>query len=73
VIIFRTNPRILQNRLKRKGWKKSKIDENVKAEILDAATIEALELHGRSKVFEIDTSKLGPEKTSDIIEKILNN
>ena len=73
VIILRTNPKTLEKRLKRKVWKKAKIDENVKAEILDAITIEALELHSKKKVFEIDTSKLTPEKTAAIIEKILNN
>jgi adenylate kinase len=73
VIILRTNPRVLEKRLKAKKWKKSKIDENVKAEILDSATIEAIELHGNKKVFEIDTSKLTPEKTASTIESILNN
>jgi len=72
VIILRTNPNVLEKRLKRKGWKRSKIDENVKAEILDSATIEAIELHGKN-VFEIDTSKRSKEATAKIMENILNN
>ncbi len=73
VIILRTNPSMLEKRLKAKKWKKPKIDENIKAEILDSATIEALELHGRKKVFEIDTSKLRPEQAAGAMETILNN
>ncbi len=73
IIILRTNPKTLEKRLKVKGWKKSKIDENVKAEMLDSATIEAIELHSRKKVFEIDTSNKSIKQTTNIIESILNN
>ena len=72
-IILRTNPKVLEKRLKRKGWNKPKVDENIKAEILDSATIEAMELHGKKKVFEIDTSSLTAEQTAGAIENILNN
>ncbi len=72
IIILRTNPVELQKRLKKKGWKKSKTDENVKAEILDSATIEAVQLHGRKKILEIDTSKKTAEQTAKAIEKVLN-
>ncbi len=73
VIILRCNPVELEKRLRRKGWRKPKIDENVKAEILDAVVIEAIELHGRKKVFEIDTSNLTPKQVAAIMEKILNS
>lgn len=72
VIILRTNPRALAQRLRRKGWKKTKITENVHAEILDAATIEALEKHGRRKVFEIDTTGKRATAVAGIMAMILN-
>lgn len=72
-IVLRCNPQILKIRLKRKGWKAAKVSENVKAEILDAITIEAIEMHRTRRVFEIDTSKLKPEQTARIAENILNN
>lgn len=69
--ILRTNPITLQKRLKKRGWTKSKIRENLEAEILDEITIEAL---NKSKnIYEIDTSKITAKKTAAIILKILNN
>ena len=73
VLVLRCDPKTLERRLKRKGWKKAKIDENVKAEILDAITIEALELHGTRRVFEIDTTKRTEQQTARIAKNILNN
>ena len=51
VIILRANPRALRERLIDKGWKKSKIEENIQSEIMEVCKSEALE-QGRSKVIE---------------------
>ncbi len=73
VIVLRANPIILKKRLKKRKWPGKKIDENIKAEILDSTTIEAVGKHGRRKVLEIDTSDKTAKQTVDIIKKILNN
>jgi len=70
VIILRTDPSILKNRLKKRKWPEAKIKENVQAEILGIITQEAMQ---RSRVFEIDTSRLKPLAVSSIITKLLNN
>ena len=56
VFVLRCHPKILKSRLRSKKWKKSKIRENLLAEILDACLVEAVAYYGRRAVFEIDTS-----------------
>lgn len=70
-IILRCRPDVLEKRMRKKAWSKKKIDENLKAEILDSCTIEALR---RSKnVVEIDTTRLSIKKTAETVKKLLNN
>ncbi len=71
IVILRTNPIVLEKRLKKRKWRKSKIKENVMAEFLDEITTEAIEKHGRKKVFEIDASRTSEKKAAGIIAKIL--
>lgn len=71
VVVLRCAPDLLEKRLKRKKWNTKKITENVKAEILDEATIEAIERN--KNTFEIDTSTRHAAETADIISKLLNN
>ena len=73
IIILRSNPDVISKRLKKRNWTSNKINENIQAEILDTATLEALEKHNRKKIFEIDTSKLKTESSVQIIKKIINN
>lgn len=70
IFIFRTNPKELEKRFKKRAWAKSKIRENVIAEFIDEITIEA---GIRKNVFEIDTSKMKPIKTAALIKNILNS
>ena len=69
VIILRTNPLILEKRLKNRNWARKKIKENLQAEILDEITIEAMEKH--RNVFEIDTTRKSKKNTIAIIQAIL--
>lgn len=71
VFIVRTNPLVLEQRLKRRRWHASKIRENITAEILDEITTEALEKN--RNVFELDTSEKGAVKSAHIAERIFNN
>jgi adenylate kinase len=72
VIILRCSPEILEKRLRKKKWKKKKINENILAEVLDATTIETLEIQNKNKVFEIDTTKLNADRTAEIALRIIN-
>ncbi len=63
VVVLRTEPSRLERRLRRKGWARQKISENVEAEALDICLCEALEIHGR-KVSEIDTTDISPRRAA---------
>ncbi len=55
-IVLRTDPRVLEQRLKEKRFAISKIQENIQSEILGTCTSFALETHDRAKMYEVDTS-----------------
>ena len=59
VIVLRCHPRVLEKRLRRRGWKCVKVRENVLAEILDSCYILASEYYGSGKVLQVDTSRTG--------------
>ncbi len=71
VVVLRTEPHILQGRLKKRDWGDVKIRENLEAEALDICTWEAYQTHG-NKVHELDTSSIMPEKVVDLISDIIH-
>ena len=66
VIVLRTNPKVLEGRLKKKGFGDEKIKENLEAEALDVCLVESLERH--KEVFEIDTTD---REAQDVVEDVL--
>lgn len=72
VVILRCEPRVLEQRLRKKYKWPTKITENVEAEMISLITEEALPLHKPGIVFEIDTTKKPAKQTARIIEKIIN-
>ncbi len=62
VIVLRTNPKVLENRLEKKGFGKEKVRENLEAEALDVCLVESIERH--SNVFEVDTTD---RKIGDVV------
>ncbi len=56
VIVLRCNPGVLERRLKKKHWNKSKIQDNVEAEMIGLISYEAKELH--KKVLETNSKKI---------------
>jgi adenylate kinase len=66
VVILRCEPAALKTRLEKRRWPKAKITENVEAEAIGAISLER-------KAVEIDTTKKRPEKTAELIKKLLNN
>ncbi len=67
-VILRLDPRVLESRLRSRGYPRAKVIENVQAEILDSCLIEAVENFGVNRVFEVDTT----EKTVEaVVEEVL--
>lgn len=73
VFLLRCHPEELRLRLKKKQWKKTKIDENIEAEILDIILCETLEVHKKDNVFEIDTTKKNLEEVAEIVDSLIKN
>ncbi|MVT13246.1 MAG: AAA family ATPase [Euryarchaeota archaeon] len=69
VIVLRTNPEILESRLRKRGYDENKIMENVEAEALGLITQEAMDLY--KDVYEIDTTNIKEEDVANIILKII--
>jgi len=68
-VILRASPAELRERLKKKGWKPKKIEENVLSEIMEVCKSEAME-NGR-KVLEFDTTgKTADQVADDIISEL---
>lgn len=72
IIILRCRPDILKERLSGRGYPPEKIAENVEAELLDVILVEAVEEHGTSKIFEIDTTRIPVPAVADNITGVLN-
>lgn len=67
-IVLRTNPLVLKDRLRKRGYPAEKVKENIEAELLDACLISAVEAFGEGVVREVDTTEMTPE---DAAEQVL--
>jgi adenylate kinase len=63
VIVLRCHPRVLESRLRKKGWRGSKVRENLLAEILDSCYATAVNYHGARKTGQLDTSRVSLSKS----------
>ena len=68
-IVLRCSPRVLERRLRKKGWDERKVRENVEAEAVDVVLIEALE--NVPDVCEIDATGKKPTDVARDIEKVI--
>lgn len=68
IILLRTNPVILRKRLKKKGWKKNKVVENVMSEVLDIIKVECI--NSGKPIIEVISSG-SVKKTVDEILSLL--
>ncbi|MBS7622653.1 adenylate kinase family protein [Candidatus Bathyarchaeota archaeon] len=71
VFVLRCDPRRLLSRLRQKGYSRSKIAENIAAEILDVCLSEAVKSFGVRRVCEIDASEKDPSEVASAILRIL--
>ena len=54
--VLRLHPRLLEERLLKRGYSRRKMLENVQAEILDTCLVEAINWLGWKRVYEINTT-----------------
>ena len=71
-IVIRTNPLVLMERLKKKGYRENKVRENAQAELLDYCLIKAVEEFGKERVFEVDSTNTSLDNLVSEIVKIIN-
>ncbi|MDP2217507.1 MAG: adenylate kinase family protein [Methanolobus sp.] len=69
VIVLRTKPEVLRDRLQKRNYCTEKVEENLEAESLDIILCESVEWC--DNVFEIDTTSQSVERTLDDIRNIL--
>lgn len=69
IIVLRTNPLVLAERLSVRGWPQRKVAENVEAELLGVVSREAIECFGKNLVYEIDTSKVSVQEAVELAYK----
>lgn len=68
VFVLRRDPDELKRLMEKRGFKESKLRENLAAEILDVCLLEAVEAGGLDKVCEIDTSG---KEIEDIVGEVI--
>ena len=73
VVVLRCRPDILAARLRTRGYRDEKVQENAEAEALDAILIEALEVHPETRIIVLDTTEQSPEETADEIEAFIRS
>jgi len=62
VVVLRSDPTVLKNRLEERGYARDKVIANVEAELIGLVSSEAFETFGGSRTVEVDTSHTsGPE------------
>ena len=62
ILVLRCHARILEARLRRKGWGPLKIKENVLAEILDSCYVAATSYYGPRRIAQLETSEFSVRK-----------
>jgi len=72
VVVLRCRPDVLERRLLDRGETAAKARENAEAEALDVVLAEAVEEHGESSVYEIDTTDDDPDAVANEIEAVLD-
>ena len=69
VVVLRTHPAVLKNRLAESDYSESKVKDNVDSEALSVVLGEAVQIHGADKVFEIDTTDIELDETVEKFKK----
>jgi adenylate kinase len=70
VVVLRCRPDRLRERLTGRGVSGAKAAENAESEALDVVLGEAVERHGRDRVYEVDTTDLTPAETARAVAAV---
>ena len=68
-IVLRLDPRQVMNRLLRRNWPRCKVVENVLAEVVGSPLSLAIDVFGRDRVIEVDTTNKG---VHEVVNHIVN-
>ena len=71
VVVLRCRPDVLEQRLRERGEPDAKARENAESEALDVILSEAVQRHGRERVYEIDTTEQSPAAVADAIRAVV--
>lgn len=63
VVVLRTNPKVLKQRLQQRRYRKKKLEENLMAEMLDYCSQKVDQVY-RLEALELDTSREKPEASA---------
>lgn len=72
VIVLRCHPRVLERRLIKRGEPEEKARENADSEALDLIVSEAVAMHDRECIFEIDTGAEPPAAVATEISAVIS-
>lgn len=70
VAVLRCHPEELEGRLLDRGESEAKASENAESEALDVILAEAVDIHGREAVYEIDTTDREPGAVADALHAV---
>lgn len=73
IIILRTHPDVLRERLLERGYDKAKVNENVEAEVMGVCQMDAIFSFGEDAVYEIDTTSISVDECVNTIIEILGS
>ncbi len=71
VVILECDPGILEERLLKRGYSASKVQENIESQSSDIIYYESLELRPSGRIFRIDTTGLSPWEVARRITMII--
>jgi adenylate kinase len=71
IVVLRTSPAVLRDRLEERGWPPAKVDENVEAEAVGVVIVESMELEVPVPVYEVDTSQEDVEQSARLVAATL--
>jgi adenylate kinase len=69
VFVLRRNPIELRKLMEQSGFSGAKLWENLESEILDVCLVDALNVHGKEKVCELDASG---KSVKEVVTEVLN-
>ena len=71
VVVLRCRPETVERRLRGRGESASSAAENAESEALDVILSEAVSIHGRENVYEVDATGLTPEAVATAVRAVV--